>query len=201
MVRNGPTTRWHGGISARLGLSACILVPPLLMAAGMAFFDSLPAQGDRPQPAAQEAPVPQSIVVKTVTAADAGSSFGLANTEMHAVITEKRPVIAQPPATEPTGGRAADGTEYYGPVPVTVVRVRKVGAQPEVADLGATTPIVATPKIARRLPVATRSHVAVHARGKIGRHAPHVSHPVKPQHGPHSLKHAGPRPSIRRHTR
>jgi hypothetical protein len=200
MVRNGPTTRWHGGTSARLGLSACILVPPLLMAAGMAFFDSLPPQSDRPQPTAQEPPVPQSIVAKTVSAAGVASSFGLANTEMHAVVIEKRPVIGQPPATEPTG-RTADATDYYGPVPVTVVRIRKAGAQPEVAELGAATPIVATPKIARRLPVATRNHVAVHARGKSGRHAPHVSHPVKPQHGPHAPNYAGQRPSIRRHTR
>jgi hypothetical protein len=214
MVGNGPTQRWHGGISARFGLSACILVPPLLMAAGMAFFDSLPPQSDRSQPATQEAAAPQSIVVKTVSAADAGSSFALANTEMHPVTTGKRwvaPAVTEPITEQPaTGVRAADPTDpasYYGPVPVTVVHIRKAGAPAEIADLGAPTPIATTAKISRRLPVATRSHVTrnhvpAHAKGRIGHHASHVSHPAKQQQQQHShaLNHPGQRPSIRRHT-
>src|SRR5262245_40254566 len=125
MVRNVPTKLWHGGISARLGLSACILVPPLLMAAGMAFFDSLSPQTDSPQqPAAQVASVPQSIVVKTVSAG-ASSSFALANTEMHPVTTGKRSGAASgtEPTTEQPTTRAADPADpasYYGPVPVAV---------------------------------------------------------------------------------
>jgi hypothetical protein len=207
MVRNDPTKHW--GISARLGLSACILVPPLLMAAGMAFFDSLSPQIDSPQqPPAQESTVPQSVVVKTVSAG-ASSSFALANTEMHPVTTGKRSVAAagtESTAEAPlTGGLAADPTDpasYYGPVPVAVVRIRKAAAQAEIADLGTATPIATTAKISRRLPVATRSHVPAHAKGKqdkIGPHAPHVSHPVKQAHG-HPSNHPAPRPSIRRQT-
>ena len=72
MVRNDPTKRRHGGISARFGLSACILVPPLLMAAGIAFFDAFAPQNGGPQPAAQppveqQAAAPQSIVAKRVS--------------------------------------------------------------------------------------------------------------------------------------
>jgi len=215
MVRNDPTKRWHGGISARLGLSACILVPPLLMAAGIAFFDAFAPQSSGPQPAeqppaGQHAAAPQSVVAKTVSAAErsnVGSSFAVASTGMRLVLTEKRPVAEWPLETEPTGaieqragGQAAGATDsaaHYGPVPVAVVHVRKVAEQPEVADLDATTPIVRTPKISRRLPVATRSHAASHARGKIGHHAPpRITHSAKQPRG-HSPSHPGQRPSIR----
>ena len=172
MVRNDPTKRRHGGISARFGLSACILVPPLLMAAGIAFFDAFAPQNGSPQPAAQPAAerqvaAPQSIVAKTVSAAerpDAGSSFALANAEVRPVITDKRPLAEWFSGTEPTGateprpgGRAAAATDpapYYGPVPVTVVHIRKAGGPPEMADLdaAAAAPIV---KISQNLATIT----------------------------------------------
>ncbi len=219
MVRNDPTKRRYGGISARFGLSACILVPPLLMAAGIAFFDAFAPQNGSPQPTAQppaeqRAAAPQSVVAKTVSAAersDAGSSFALAKAEVRPVITDKRPLAEWLSGTESTGaieprsgGRAAAGTDpapYYGPVPVTVVRIRKAGGPPEMADLdaAAAAPIVKTPKISRRLPVATRSHAASHARGKIGHHAPRITHSAKQQRG-HPPSHAGRRPSIRQHS-
>jgi hypothetical protein len=214
MVRNDPTKRRHGGISARFGLSACILVPPLLMAAGIAFFDAFALRNAGPQPAeqppaVQQAAAPQSVVAKTVSAAErsnAGSSFALANAEVRSII-DKRPLaerlseIEQTGATEPSGGgRAATATDpepYYGPVPVTVVHVRKAGEPPELADLDAAAPIVKTPKISRRLPVATRSHAASHARGKIGHHAPsRITHSAKQQRS-HSPSHPGQRPNIR----
>jgi hypothetical protein len=216
MVRNDPTKRRHGGISARFGLSACILVPPLLMAAGIAFFDAFAPQNGGPQPAAQppveqQAAAPQSIVAKRVSAAErsgADSSFALANAETR-LVTEKRPLAEwlsgteQTGATEPrAGGRAAAATDpapYYGPVPVTVVHVRKAGGPPEMADLDAAAPIVKTPKISRRLPVATRSHAASHARGRIGHHAPRIIHSGKQQRG-HAPSHPGQRPSIRKHS-
>jgi hypothetical protein len=216
MVRNDPTKRRHGGISARFGLSACILVPPLLMAAGIAFFDAFAPQNGGPQPAAQppterQAAAPQSIVAKTASAAErsnAGSSFAFANAEVHP-ITEKRPLAEWLSGTERTGatepradGRAAAATDpapYYGPVPVTVVHVRKAGGPPELADLDATAPIVKTPKISRRLPVATRSHAASHARGRIGHHAPRITHSGKQQRS-HSPSHPGQRPSLRQRT-
>ena len=221
MVRNDPTKRRYGGISARFGLSACILVPPLLMAAGIAFFDAFAPQNTGPQPAAQppaeqRAAAPQSVVAKTVSAAersDAGSSFALAKAEVRPVITDKRPLAEWLSGTESTGaieprsgGRAAAGTDpapYYGPVPVTVVRIRKAGGPPEMADLDAAAPaaapIVKTPKISRRLPVATRSHAASHARGKIGHHAPRSTHSGKQQRS-HTPSPAGQRPSIRQHS-
>jgi hypothetical protein len=210
MVRNGPTKRRHGDTSARLGLAACILAPPLLMAAGVAFFGFLPPQGTAPQPAAEQVQAPQSIVAKTVSAKtvsltgrpDVDQTFALADAEIHPVITEKRP---EPPAAgtrSAAGGEAAavmDPAPYYGPVPVVVVRVRKASEQPEIADLEATTPTAAPAKISRRLPVAKRRFATVHARGRVGRHEPRTVHPVKQQHRP-SLSRPAPRPSIRRHT-
>ena len=43
-------------VTARLGLSACILIPPLLLAVGVALFDSFVPQGSDPPPAAEQAP-------------------------------------------------------------------------------------------------------------------------------------------------
>jgi hypothetical protein len=210
MVRNDPTKRRQGDTSARLGLAACILAPPLLMAAGVAFFGFLPPQGTAPQPAAEQVQAPQSIVAKTVSAKtvsltgrpDVDQTFALADAEIHPGITEKRP---EPPAAgtrSAAGGEAAavmDPAPYYGPVPVVLVRVRKASEQPEIADLEATTPTAAPAKISRRLPVAKRRFATVHARGRVGRHEPRTVHPVKQQHRP-SLSRPAPRPSIRRHT-
>jgi len=217
MVRNGPTKRWNSDISARFGLSACILIPPLLMAMGVAFFDSFAPQGDGPQLAAEQAPAPESIIaksiiVKTVSSAgrsDAGSSFALANAEVHPVITERPAVARQRPgqpagsARNAAGGQTAAANEpapYYGPLPVALVRVRKGGEQPEIADLETTAPTVAPSKISQRLPATTRSFAAFHARGTIGRHKPHTTYPVKQQRSA-ALSHKAPRPSIRQHTR
>jgi hypothetical protein len=214
MVRNDPTKRRHGDTSARLVLAACILAPPLLMAAGVAFFGSLPPQGAAPQPAVEQAQAPESIVAKTVSAKtisaktvslagrpDVDSTFALADAEIRPVITEKRP---EPPAAgtrSVAGGEAAavmDPAPYYGPVPVVVVRIRKASEQPEMADLEATRPTAAPAKISRRLPVAKRGFATIHARGRIGRHEPRTVHPVKQQRRP-ALSRPAPRPSIRRH--
>jgi hypothetical protein len=211
MVRNGPTKRRQGDTSARLGLAACILAPPLLMAAGVAFFGFLPPQGAAQPPAAEQVQAPQSIVAKTVSAKtvslagrpDVDSTFALADAEIHPVIAEKRPEPRAAGTRSAAGGEAAaaavmDPAPYYGPVPVVVVRIRKASEQPETADLEATTPIAAPAKISRRLPVAKRGFATVHARGRIGRHEPRTVHPVKQQHRP-SLSRPAPRPSIRRH--
>jgi hypothetical protein len=211
MVRNGPTKRRQGDTSARLGLAACILAPPLLMAAGVAFFGFLPPQGAAPQPAAEQVQAPQSIVAKTVSAKtvslagrpDVDSTFALADAEVHPVITEKRPEPRAAGSRSAAGGGAAaaavmDPAPYYGPVPVVVVHIRKASEQPEMADLEATTPTAAPAKISRRLPVAKRGFATVHARGRVGRHEPRTVHPVKQQHRP-SLSRPAPRPSIRRH--
>jgi hypothetical protein len=210
MVRNGPTKRRHGDTSARLGLAACILAPPLLMAAGVGFFGSLPPQGAAPQPAAEQAQAPESIVAKTVSAKtvslagrpDVGSSFALADAEIHPVITEKRPEQPAAGTQSAAGGEAAavvDRVPYYGPVPVVLVRVRKDSEQPEMADLEATTPTAAPAKISHRLPVAKRGFATFHARGRIGRHESRIVHPVKQQHRP-SLSRPAQRPSVRQRT-
>jgi hypothetical protein len=214
MVRNGPTKRPHGDTSARLGLAACILAPPLLMAAGVAFFGFLPPQGAAQPPAAEQAQAPQSIVAKTVAAKtvaakpvslagrpDVDQTFALADAEIHPVITEKRPEPRAAGTRSAAGGDAAavmDPAPYYGPVPVVVVRIRKASEQPEMADVEATTPTAAPAKISRRLPIAKRGFATVHARGRIGRHEPRTVHSVKQQHRP-SLSRPAPRPSIRRH--
>ena len=203
MVRNDPTKHRHGDITARLGLSACILIPPLLVAVGVALFDSFAPQGGDPPPAAEQAP--QSIIAKTVTSAgrsDAGSSFALANAEGPPGIAEKRP-------EQPTGsiqnaageqaGSAKDAAQYYGPRPWPWSASGKASEPPEMADLEGAAPTVAPSKISQRLPATTRSFAAFHARGRIGRHKPHAAHPVKQQHSA-ALSRKAPRPSLRQHT-
>jgi hypothetical protein len=203
MVRNDPTKHRHGDITARLGLSACILISPLLLAVGVALFDSFAPQGGDPPPAAEQAP--QSIIAKTVTLAgrsDAGSSFALANAEGPPGIAEKRPEQPTGSIQTAAGDQAAaakDAAQYYGPASVALVRVRKVNEPPEVADLEGAAPTVAPSRISRRLPAATRSFAAFHARGRIGRHKPHAAHPAKQQHSA-ALSRKAPRPSLRKHT-
>jgi hypothetical protein len=210
MVRNGPTKRRQGGTSARLGLAACILAPPLLMAAGVAFFGSLPPQDTAPQPVAEQAQAPESIVAKTVSTKtvslagrpDAGSRFAIADAGSHPVITEKRPeqpTAATRSAAEAEAAAMMDPVPYYGPVPVVVVRIRRDSEQPETSALEAATPTAAPARISHRLPIAKRRFATVHARGRIGRHEPHTVHPVKQQHRP-SLNRPAQRPSIRPRT-
>jgi hypothetical protein len=198
MVWYGPTKRQRGDISARLGLTACILAPPLLMTAGVVFFDFFSPQGG-PQPAAQQALAPESIVAKTASLAQR-SSFSLAGVETHPVIAE-RPATEQPAAggQRAASGQAAAANDPYVPVPVSLVRVRKRGEQPEMADLAATAPTAAPSKISQRLPIATRRSVAFHARGRIRRHEPRIIYPVK-EPRKHALSHPGQRPSIRQRT-
>ncbi len=203
MVRNDPTKHRRGYITARLWLSACILIPPLLMAAGIALFDSLPPRGGDPQAAAAQAP--ESVIAKTVTSvgrSDAGSSFALANAQSQPGTAEKRP--ESPTGSIDQAAAEQDSTRYYGPASVAIVRVRKVNAPPEVADLEEAAPTVTPPRISRRLPVATRSFAAVHARGRIGRHKPaHTASSGKHQRGAASShaasSHKAPRPSLRQH--
>jgi hypothetical protein len=203
MVRNDPTKHRHGDITARLGLGACILIPPLLIAAGVAFFDSFAPQGGDPPPAAEQAP--ESIIAKTVTLAgrsDAGSSFALANAEGPPGIAEKRPEQPTGSIQTAAGDQAAaakDAAQYYGPASVALVRVRKVSEPPEVADLEGAAPTVAPSRISQRLPAATRSFAAFHARGRTARHKPHIAHPAKQQHSA-ALSRKAPRPSLRQHT-
>jgi hypothetical protein len=203
MVRNDPTKHRRGDITARLGLSACILIPPLLMAAGLAVFDSLPPRGGDPQAAAAQAP--ESIIAKTVTSAgrsDAGSSFALANPEGRAGITEKRPEL--PTGSIDQAAAEKNSARYFGPASVALVRVRKVNEQPEVADLEDAAPTVTPPRISRRLPAVARSFPAFHARGRVGRQKPaHTAYSPKHQRGAApshvASSHKAPRPTLRQH--
>ena len=218
MVRKGATKR--GDISAPLGVGACMLLPPLMMAAVLVFFDSFPPRGDGPQNAARQAPVPESIVAKTVSFAgrsDAGASFVLASAEQRLLTnqrdTSEQPSVAKRSATDqvterrtateqrPVGGPAPltnDRAPNYGPITVSLVHVRKGSEQPVMADLGDSMATAGSSKILRQLPAATRSY-AFRASVRVGRHQPTV-HRV-PRQPSQSLSHSAHRPSIRRHTR
>jgi hypothetical protein len=98
MVRNGPTKRKRGDIWAQLSVSACVLLlPPLVMAAGVMVLGSSSPQGQ--QGAVQEAAALQAPAAASTSVSVAGrsdmrpdstTSFALASAETHPVITEKR---------------------------------------------------------------------------------------------------------------
>jgi hypothetical protein len=220
MVRIGPTKRQRGDISAQLGVGACMLLPPLMMAAVLVFFDSFPPQGDGPQNAAQQGPAPESIVAKTVSLAgrsDARASFVLASAEQRLLTNQRatsvQPSVAEGSATDhvterraateerPVGGPlplTKDPAPYYGPITVSLVHVRKGGGQPVMADLEASTATTVSSKVSRQLPAATRGY-AFHASVRVGRHQ-RPGHRVRQQHS-QSQSHTLQRPSMRRLTR
>jgi hypothetical protein len=220
MVRNGPTKRKRGDIWAQLGVSACVLLlPPLVMAAGVMFYDSSPPQSAGLQSAAQRAEAPASSVAKTDSMTersdmrpDAGT-FALASAEKHPVITEKRPVAAQPPVAAPPAATAQpaapaprqaggqpegtkDPARYNGPAPVTLVRAEKAGEQSAMAAIEASPSAAkaadAPAAVPETSPAATRMR-ASHARG---RHEPRAVYRVKQQRTP-SLSDIFLRPTAR----
>jgi hypothetical protein len=217
MVRNGPTKRQRGDISA-LGVGACMLLPPLMMAAVLVFFDSFPPQGDGPQNAAQQAPAPESKTVPLAGRSDAGASFVLASAEQRLLTnqrgTSKQPSVAERSATDqvterrtateerPVGGPLShtnDQATYYGPITVSLVHVRKGSEQPVMTDLEASTATTGSSKVSRQLPAAMRiNSYAFHASVRVERHQPTV-HRVQRQRS-QSLSHSVRRPSIRRLT-
>jgi hypothetical protein len=217
MVRNGPTKRQRGDISSPLGVGACMLLPPLMMAAVLVFFDSFPPQGDGPQNAAQQAPAPESKTVPLAGRSDAGASFVLESAEQRLLTnqrgTSKQPSVAERSATDqvterrtateerPVGGPLSltnDQAPYYGPITVSLVHVRKGSEQPVMTNLEASTATTGSSKVSRQLPAATRSY-AFHASVRVERHQPTV-HRVQRQRS-QSLSHSVRRPSIRRLTR
>jgi hypothetical protein len=220
MVRNGPTKRQRGDISAKVGVGVCMLLPPLLMAAVLVFFDSFPPQGDGPEGAAQQARGAESIVAKTVSLAgrsDAGARFLLASAEQRLLTnqraTSEQPSVAEPSAPDrvterrtateerPVGGLlplTKDPAPYYGPITVSLVHVGKGSEPPVMADLEASMATAGSSKISRQLPAATRSYTS-HASVRVGRLQPTV-HRVHRQRS-QSLGQSVHRPSIARHTR
>jgi hypothetical protein len=201
MVPNGPTKRKRGGIWTQLGVSACvILLPPLVIAAGVVVFDSTLRQGAEPEDAAQEAVEPQATLTKSASWAErpeAATSYGLASAAQHPVITEQHPVAeerqaAEQPATTAEASESPvvakdESKPYYGPIPVTLIHVRKPDEPAEQTamadDEAPPPPPTVTPAdepvaVPKQSAAATRIHVA-HVSRKIERHEPRGAHKAK----------------------
>jgi hypothetical protein len=204
MTRTGPTRRKLGNIRPQLWVSACVLLlPPLVIAAGVMVLGSSPRNGTEPEGAAQQAAASQTTVTKSVSLAerpDGATSFALASAEQHPVITEQHPVAGRSPMTEqhvateqsPVSGQPpvakdpsrydasvpvtdSDPTRYYGPIPVTLVHVWKSREQSAMADIEAAPSTVTA---AHALPAATRIHASHVSRG-MGRHEQRSVYRVK----------------------
>ena len=137
MVRNGSTKRRRGDIWAQLGVSACVLlIPPLVMAAGVMVFGSAPP-GAEPRGAVEQAAVaPQPTVAggksmaggKSIAMAerpDGGASFALASADQHPVISEPLPMAEPHPVAEPAAA------SHPVNEPRTVTRQRQAAEQRE----------------------------------------------------------------------
>ncbi len=191
LIRKGQTKRKRGDIWAHLSISACVLlVPPMVMAAGVMVFGS-------PSPRGQEGAVPATAASAWVGEAERsamrpeGTSFALASAETHPVISEKGPIAEPRPASEqPAAGaqRASSGAagvkdpaRYSGAAPVTLVHagsasepsaMPKVEAPPAAAD----TPIA----VPEESPAATQINGA-RAKGRLGRHEPRPAYRTRYQ--------------------
>jgi hypothetical protein len=186
MVRKGPTRRKRrrGDIWAQLSVSACVLLlPPLVMAAGVMVFGSSspPVQ----QGAVQEAAAPEAAA-GNVSASLAQRSFDLASAETRPVISEKGPVAGPRPASErpavaapraPIGQTAAakDTTRYLGAPPVTLANIGKASEQSAMAAVEAPSPAAAAADahaaVPEDAPAATRIHSS-RGRSRMGRQEP-----------------------------
>jgi hypothetical protein len=214
MIRNGPTRRKRGDIWPHLGVSACVLLlPPLVMAAGVMVLGSSPPKGTEPEGAAQQAAPSQTTVTKSVNLAersdmrpDGGTSFALASAEQHFAITEQHPIAEESPATKkpaaseqsPVSGQprnakdssrydtpvpltasgqpaATNPSRYYGPIPVTLIHVRKSSERTAMVDIEAAPSSV---RAGYASPAAMRIHAA-HTSRRMGRHEPRSVYRVK----------------------
>jgi hypothetical protein len=107
MDQDGQSKRTLGNVCAQLLLSACVLlVPPLLMVAGVMHLESSP-EGAGQQVEAERADKRPELA----------ASFAPASAEQHPVISE-RPSIAKEPAASTQKQVAKDSTRYEGPVTV-----------------------------------------------------------------------------------
>jgi hypothetical protein len=174
LVRNGPTKRRRkrGDIWAQLSVSACVLLlPPLVMAAGVMVFGPSPPQGQ--QAAAQAAVAPQ-VVAANGSASAAERSFDLASVDARPAISEKRPVVEARSASErpavaaqraPTGQAAAvkDPARYSGAAPVTLVRAGKGSEPSAVAEVAAPPPSAAAADAPAAVPEDTPAATRIHS--------------------------------------
>jgi hypothetical protein len=201
MIRNGPTRRKRGDIWPQLGVSACmLLLPPLVITAGVIVFGSSPQGGTEPEGAAQQAAASQTTVTKSVSLAkrpDRATSFALASAAQPPAIIKQHAVAGERPATEqpPTTARgqangepwvAKDPSRYDAPVPTTVsgqpavtnptrdygpTTVTLVHVQNS-SELSATADIEAAPSTVRAVHAsrAVTRIHASHASRRMGRH-------------------------------
>ncbi len=191
MVRKGPTKRKRGDIWAQLSVSACVLLlPPLVVAAGVMVFGPSSPQGQ--QGAMQEAAAPQaaaaadppaSVAERSDMRPDGTTSFAVASAETRLVITEKRPTAEPRPPSEPPAataqrapsGQAAttkDPTRFSGAAPVTLVNAGRASEPSTMAEVEAPPPAADAPvAVAEESPAATRIHSS-RSRSRIGRHEP-----------------------------
>lgn len=183
MVRKGPTRRKRrrGDIWAQLSVSACVLLlPPLVMAAGVMVFGSSSPPGQ--QGAVQDAAAPQAATANA-SASLAQRSFDLASAETRPVISEKRPAAEPRPAPErpmvaapraPTGQAAAakDTTRYLGVPPVTLANIGKASEPSAIAEVEAPSSAAAAADahaaVPEDAPAATRIHSS-RGRSRMGR--------------------------------
>jgi hypothetical protein len=181
-------------------VSACVLLlPPLVIAAGVIVFGSSPQQGTEPEGPAQQAAASQTIVAKSAEQPDGVTRFALASAEQHPVFTKQHPDAEEHPGTEQppviaqgqASGRprvAKDPSPYdppvpiatsdYGPITVTLVQVRKSSEQSAMADVEAAPSTVRT---GHASPAVVRIH-ASHASRRMGPHGSRSVHRVKQEH-------------------
>jgi hypothetical protein len=223
MSRNGLEGRQRGSILVQLGATAGVLVlPPLMMSAGVTLFGSqtedrlqiaadrsvasavskssalislsprpreMPKSADRPplhdEPAAAAAPPPAAPAPAAPAAAE--------------------PVVeTDQPAKDTERDAAAEPVPYLGPVPVTLVVVRKEPepeeAEPE-EEPAPTSPAAPPPPVASIPPVVPRvtpkpppAHVA-HPRIKAAREETRTPHRIAEKH-PHAPVAASHAPAV-----
>jgi SPOR domain len=108
MVHDGQSKRTPGNVCAQLLLSACVLlVPPLLMVAGMMYV------GSSPEDAGQ-----QVEAERTDKRPELAASVAVASAERHPVISEPSSVAEGPAPASTQKQISKDSTRYKGPVTV-----------------------------------------------------------------------------------
>jgi hypothetical protein len=204
MVQNDQSKHERRGLPAGLGVSTlALLVPPLAMAAAVAFFAYYPSEHAAPKReeprtvavadstiAKTQPPVvkAETTIAKTVAPRpEPGQSFVLSGAEQK--FSGRPPDVAPPGATDPRATKedrsdstplpgtkdldrigTTDVATHFGPAVVSVVRVSKAPAPPEVAALE--TPPLEETSPALTAPAA-RAYVprrVFHARARTVRH-------------------------------
>jgi hypothetical protein len=208
MTRTGPTRRNLSNIW--IWVSACVLlIPPLVIAAGVMVLGSSLPNGAKPESTARQAAASQATVTKSASLAEQPggvTSFALASAAQLDVITEQHSAVGRRPLTaaaeqSPISGQppvAKDPSRYDAPVPVTASGQPVVTKDPtryygpipvtlvhvrKSREQSAMANIEAAPSTvtaAHGSLVATRIH-ASYASRRMVRHEPHTFYRVKLQ--------------------